>query len=132
MARVTKPGGRVAVIEGGMSVMDLPLPELSSRILGDYLRTRSISFGASLYGLLLDAGLQRVRSIPVTTVEHEPDSYFLTYARGMAESATSDGTATVKEAADWLEQVEARSRTRHWFNADCFFIATGIVPNRKL
>src|SRR5205814_4800734 len=31
MARVTKLGGRIAVVEGAMSVMDLPMPELADR-----------------------------------------------------------------------------------------------------
>src|SRR4051812_34303933 len=33
MTRVTKPGGRVAVVEGAMSVMALPMPELADRIM---------------------------------------------------------------------------------------------------
>ena len=34
MARAYEAGGRVAVFEGAMSVMDLPMPELADRIMG--------------------------------------------------------------------------------------------------
>ena len=44
MVRVTKPGGRVAVVEGAMSVMDLPMPDLADRIMGQQWGVRSHAF----------------------------------------------------------------------------------------
>jgi SAM-dependent methyltransferase len=127
MARVTKPGGRVAVVEGGMSVMDLPMPDLASRILGEHWGVRSHSFGAELFGLLRRAGLRRVRVLPVTTIEHGADSYFLDHARQAAEGAAESGVASASEASEWLRVLEARASSGDWFNAECFFIAVGTV-----
>jgi len=65
LVRVTKLGGRVAVVEGAMSVMDLPMPELADRIMGQQWGVRSHSFAAELYRLLRAAGLVRVRVRPI-------------------------------------------------------------------
>jgi SAM-dependent methyltransferase len=130
MARVTRSGGRVAVVEGGMSVIDLPSPELADRILGEHWGARSSGFGTTLYGLLRRAGLKRVRVLPVTTVEHEADSYMLDHARKAAKGAAEAGVASAEEASEWLRQVEARVASGDLFSAECFFIAIGTVAKR--
>jgi SAM-dependent methyltransferase len=114
MARVTRPGGRVVVVEGAMSVMDLPMPELADRILGQAWGLRSHGLALDIYRLLCEVGLSRVRVIPVATAEYQAYPYFLSFAR---------------EAAEWLRQVEERVRDG-WFSADCLFIAMGTVPAR--
>jgi hypothetical protein len=127
LGRVTKPGGRVAVVEGGMSVMDLPSPELADRIMGQHWGARSHGVGVELHRLLRQAGLQRVRVLPVTTVENRADSYFLTHARDAAAGASQAGVATPEEASEWLRQLEARANSSDWFAVECFFVAVGTV-----
>jgi SAM-dependent methyltransferase len=123
MARVTKPGGRIAVVEGAMSVMDLPLPELADRIMGHAWGLRTHAFAAELYRLLREAGLERVRILPIATAEYEAYPYFIQYAREAVEGAAEAGVATADEASEWLRQVKARVASGDWFSADCFFIA---------
>jgi len=130
MARVTRSDGRVAVVEGAMSVMDLPLPELADRIMAEAWGVRSNSFAAQLYRLLREAGLARVRVLPVATSEYEVYPYFLKYAREAAKGAAEAGVATAAEASEWLRQVDARVGPGDWFSADCLFIAIGTVPRR--
>ena len=131
LARVTRPGGRVVVVEGGMSVIDLPSPELASRVLGERWDLRRHSFGVELYRLLREAGLVRVRVIPVTTVEHKADAVFLDFARRQAEGAAEAGVATAEELADWLRQVEGRSTAGDWFAAECLMVVVGTVAKTR-
>jgi ubiquinone/menaquinone biosynthesis C-methylase UbiE len=126
MARVTKPGGRVAVVEGAMSVMDLPMPELADRIMGQAWGKRTHGFATALYRLLREAGLVRVRVVPVATAEYEAYPYFLKHALEAADGAVEAGVATADEVAGWKRQVTERVRAG-WFSADCIFIAVGAV-----
>jgi len=130
MARVTKPGGRVAVVEGAMSVMDLPMPELADRIMAQAWGVRTHGFASELYRLLCEAGLIRVRVIPVATAEYEAYPYFLKYALEAADGAVEAGVATEQEVSEWRRQVEARV-AKGWFSADCLFIAIGTVPGPR-
>jgi ubiquinone/menaquinone biosynthesis C-methylase UbiE len=127
MARVTKPAGRVAVVEGAMSVMDLPIPELADRIMGQAWGIRTHGFATELCRLLREAGLIRVRVIPVATAEYDAYPYFLKYALESADGAVEAAVATEDEVAEWKRQVEERVKDG-WFSADCLFIAIGTVP----
>ena len=132
MARVTKPGGRVAVVEGAMSMMDLPMPELADRILAQSWGSRGHAFAGELYRLLHEAGLVRVRVIPVATAGYEVYPYFLEHAREAAAGAVEAGFASRDDVTEWVRKVEARAKDG-WFSADCLFIAIGAVPRaRKL
>jgi SAM-dependent methyltransferase len=131
MARVTKPGGRIAVVEGAMSVMDLPMPELADRIMGHAWVVRTHGFATELYRLLRGAGLMRVRVIPVATAEYEAYPYFLMYALEAADGAVEAGVATEQEVNEWRRQIEQRVADG-WFSADCLFIAIGTVARTRI
>ena len=87
---------------------------------------------AELYRLLREAGLIRVRVLPIATSEYDVYPYFLKYAREAAEGAAEEGVATVDEASEWLRQVEARVASGDWFSADCLFVAAGAVAKRAV
>src|SRR4051794_38541690 len=80
MMRVTRPGGRIVVAEGGMSVADLPLPDLAG-ILGDESWRAHPAFGVSLYRMFIEARLTRVKVEPATVVETKVSGYFERYVR---------------------------------------------------
>src|SRR4029078_3005396 len=120
------PGGHVAVIEGAMSVMDLPMPELADRIMAQAWGVRTHGVASQLYRLLREARLVRVRVIAVATAEYEAYPYFVKYAREAGDSAVEARIATEAGVAEWRREVEARVKDG-WFSADCLFITVGIV-----
>lgn len=65
LARVTRPGGRVVLVEGGMAAVDLPDGELTRYVFAH----AGPSMGTRLPRLLLDAGLVNVRVLPGFGVE---------------------------------------------------------------
>jgi ubiquinone/menaquinone biosynthesis C-methylase UbiE len=128
LVRVTKPAGRVVIVEGGMGAVDLPDGELRRLAFGP----RAGGFGVSLYNLLREAGLQRVRvSAAFGFSGGSVDPKVLEYARGIAADAVGEGVASEEEAENWIQKLEAIIKEGRWFSADCMFVVSGTVPRRR-
>ncbi|HLF77597.1 MAG TPA: methyltransferase domain-containing protein [Dehalococcoidia bacterium] len=126
LVRVTRPGGRVVVVEGGMSTVDLPDGELRRLSFGP----RS-GFGVTLYNLMRDVGLQRVRVSPAFGFSTgRVDPKIQEYARSVAASAVGEGSVDAIEAERWLRELDAVIESGRWFSADCMFVVAGTVPVR--
>ena len=124
LTRVTKPGGRVAVIEGGMSAIDLAESELKRFVFGP-----KPSLGVRLPNLLRDCGLERVTVRPsFSTTMGRPDPKTMEYARSRAEVAVDEGVRQADEAETWLRELEEIIEAGRWFTADCIFVVVGTVP----
>jgi len=87
LMRVTMPGGRVVLCEGGMSVLDLAEPELMDRILGSGWNVRHGALGVRLKRLFVEAGLSRVVVQAAVGIDNEPSPYMLKMFREAAAGA---------------------------------------------
>jgi ubiquinone/menaquinone biosynthesis C-methylase UbiE len=126
LARVTRPGGRVAVVEGGMAVADVDESQLSRRVFGP-----KPGFGAKLPDLMRAVGLTRVRVRPVFRFEHgKAPAKLLEYAESAAQAALAEGVVGQAEADRWLSDLRQRMENGRWFSADCVFVVSGTVPRR--
>jgi ubiquinone/menaquinone biosynthesis C-methylase UbiE len=128
LVRVTNPGGRVVVVEGGMATIDLPDSELRRRVFGP----RGVGFGVTLYNLMRDAGLQRLRVHPAFGFStSDPDARMREYARSFAWSAVEEGAVQQTEAERWLGELDMVTENKRWFAVDCMFVVAGTVPARR-
>jgi ubiquinone/menaquinone biosynthesis C-methylase UbiE len=124
LARVTKPGGLVAVVEGAMGDADLPAGELSRFVFGP-----KTSLAVRLPNLFRACGLEGVTVKPsFTTTTGRTDPQVLEYAKSQAEVAVDEGVASAEEAESWLAELSAIIAENRWFSADCIFIVLGTVP----
>jgi hypothetical protein len=126
LARVTRPGGLVVLVEGGMDSVDLPDTPLTHHVFGPRL-----GFGRRLPGLLREAGLTRITVRPAFAVElGQPDPAVLDYARSQTAFAVENGLATQAEAETWFAELDAVIARNAWFAATCLFVVAGTVPRR--
>jgi ubiquinone/menaquinone biosynthesis C-methylase UbiE len=144
MARVTKPGGRVVLIEGGVSAIDLPDSELTRFVFGprppagryplDFPAPASPalrSMGLRMPRLLLGAGLTDVVVRPgFGATVGQADAMAMKYVRSMTEVAVEDGVVSEAEASAWLASLEAVSASGAWFTVDLMLVVAGTVPAR--
>jgi ubiquinone/menaquinone biosynthesis C-methylase UbiE len=124
LARVTKPGSLIAVIEDGMAGADLPDAELTRLIFGP-----RAGLAIRQPNLFRDCGLEKVSVKPVfSTTEGSPDQKSLEYARSRAETAVDHGEVSAADAEAWLAQLDAIVAKHRWYSVDCVFIVLGTVP----
>jgi SAM-dependent methyltransferase len=131
LMRVTRPGGRVVLCEGGMSVLDLPSPELTDRIVGSGWNVRHGGLGVQLKRLLIEAGLSRVIVRAGVGIDNQPGPYALALFRNAAPAAVERGDVSAEEAQVWLVQLETSIKSGAWFGADVMFVASGTVAKRQ-
>jgi demethylmenaquinone methyltransferase/2-methoxy-6-polyprenyl-1,4-benzoquinol methylase len=128
LARVTRPGGRVVLVEGGLSAADLPDTELNRRVFGP----RGRSLGLRGPALLREAGLNRIVVRPGFAFEMGvADPGVVAYAQTMAEIFVDEGTASEAEVADWLASFQAILDTKTWFAVDLMLVVAGTVPTMR-
>jgi SAM-dependent methyltransferase len=105
MARVTRPGGRIAVSDTDYDslVVEAADPALTRRILGHHAdRMECGRVGRRLPGLFLDAGLVSVAVEAYAALATEYDEEVLKL-RDKADRAAAAGAVTRAEAARWVE-----------------------------
>ena len=124
LGRVTRPGGRVILIEGALSGTGLPESDLTRSVFGP-----RGGFGLQLPGLLWQAGLRDIDVRPaVGRAIGTPDPKVLEYARSQVAAALDAGLADEGEAERWLAGVEEQAREGRWFSIDCMLVVSGTVP----
>jgi SAM-dependent methyltransferase len=128
LARVTRPGGRVVVGEGGIGAVDLP----DSAVTRDAFMRPGPSKSMRLPALMREAGLVRVQVKPITgVVLGRPHPLTVEYATGAAANAVESGLATPGEAEAWLADVKRRIAAREWFSVDVYLAVAGTVPEKR-
>lgn len=132
LIRVTKPGGRLVIVDPDHDthVLDTPYPEVTHR----FFRFRSAGIrqpdiAHRQYALFREYGLRDIEVEPLTwvTTDYEtiqPVSHFI---EGMC-LAQQQGVVTTEEATQWIASLEGAIQTGRFFHAVTYFITTGCKP----
>jgi ubiquinone/menaquinone biosynthesis C-methylase UbiE len=132
MLRVTRPGGRVAVLDQdlGTLVVDAPDRALTRRIVdghADRFYAEPWS-GRTLARRLRHAGLTRVRSRAFVVVDPVYDGYVRSMLERRVERATHWRLVTVAAGRRWLRSVEAAAVRGDFFMSLNYYGAVGVRP----
>jgi ubiquinone/menaquinone biosynthesis C-methylase UbiE len=133
MIRVTKPGGRLLIVEPDHEsrLLDSPYPEISRKFFAFRNATlRQPGIAHQLYRLFREFGLVDVVVEPLTQVttdyaEIRPTTDLL----GGIRLAQRHGAVTTDEADRWSAALEDAIRQGTFFHAMSYFITTGRKPN---
>ncbi|CAA9544210.1 MAG: hypothetical protein AVDCRST_MAG88-266, partial [uncultured Thermomicrobiales bacterium] len=132
MVRVTKPGGRVLIVEPDHEsrIFDSPYPAITRR----YFDFRNATMNQpaiahQLYAMYKDAGLADVVVEPLVevTTDYNDIKAVARFEWGM-ELAQQRGVVTADEATRWLAHLEQAVREGHFFHAFTYFITIGRKP----
>ena len=132
MIRVTRPGGRVAVLDQdlGTLVLDLPDRALTRRVVDGHAERFYADpwSGRSLVRRLRAAGLRRVRGRVFAVVEPTYDEYVRSLVVRRAALVTRWGLITAAERRRWLAQAEQAAARDEFFMSLNFYAAVGLRP----
>jgi SAM-dependent methyltransferase len=128
MARVTRPGGRIAALEFDLGTLfvDHPDTELSETIWTSYLReTVQGSMGRQVPRLFAQAGLTDVTSAPrVITVN--PD-FFRLVAGYHVDQLCAAGVLSSDRAAGWWAAMDEAAASGYFTGGAAAFVVSGTV-----
>ena len=135
MARVTRPGGRVAVQDQdfGAVVVTHPDRALTARILDgvvDRLYEEPHS-GRRLPGLLREAGLDKIRVRTDVFQDTTLEPYTQTFLERRAENAVRFGIADAVTAQRWLDGFTAVARAGAFLFTVNYYGAIGVKPSPR-
>jgi SAM-dependent methyltransferase len=126
MARVTRPGGRVAVFEFdlGLTVLDHPDWRLTERIL-DGVAEGALNgwLGRQVPRFFRTAGLGHVQ-ISARTIFSDY-GFFRFVMRGPLARLVTDGVISGREAAGWLAALERADQAGHYLGGSLAFLVSG-------
>jgi ubiquinone/menaquinone biosynthesis C-methylase UbiE len=132
LIRVTRPGGRLVVMDGDheMQVLDTPYPDVTRR----FFRFRNEgmlqpAISHSQYALFKAHGLVDVQVEPLVriTTDYESLGPLARFIEGM-RLAQEYGVVTEEEAELWIAFVEEAIRTERFFHSITTFITSGRKP----
>jgi len=132
LARVTRPGGVVAVQDQdlGTLAVDHPDAALTRRILDDVAARVVVHpwSGRGLRGRLVRLGLRRVRAY----ADVYCDTAFSPFARNLLQRRVGEavrlGTASRAAAAGWLAEIERRASRGEFLMTLNYYGAAGVKP----
>lgn len=132
MMRVTRPGGRVAVLDQdfGTLVLDLPDRALTRRIVeghADRFYANPWS-GRTLLRRFRAAGLRRVRGRPFVVVEPVYDAYVRSMLERRVERTTHWRVITAAEGRRWLAMADAAAARGEFYMSLNYYAAVGVRP----
>jgi SAM-dependent methyltransferase len=131
MARVTRPGGLVAVMEPDWDTLIIDADNLAmSRAFTAYNSTVVVAHGAigrRLPALFRDAGLVDVGVTPTVLMPHYPA--VRDFIQSNTRNAIVESLMAETEAAEWLSDLELRHAEGRFFGAFSYFRTVGRVPN---
>jgi SAM-dependent methyltransferase len=132
MARVVRPGGRVAVFEGDTDgcLINHPDRELTRRVIvaGTDYQTVDGQLARRLPGLLVEAGLEDVRAQAFTTLDRDPEGYFAPRCVRWANAAARSGLISPAERDRWLEGLRGEMAAGRYLVAQVQILAWGRRP----
>ena len=137
MTRVTRPGGRICLIDSDWRtlIIDHPMPPVARRFMEAVAAARgeSMNVGGQLVNLLRDAGATDVAFTAATHIWHEwnPDASpnpggFLPL-RMVAADLVATGALDEQTAEDAVGLIEDAARRDRFFMSLTMFAATGVV-----
>jgi hypothetical protein len=132
MMRVTRPGGRVAVLDQdfGTFVLDVPDRALTRRIVdghAEHFYAEPWS-GRTLARRLRLAGLARVRSQAFVVVDQVYDDYVRSMLERRVELATRWRLVAAVDGRRWLRSAEAAAGRGDFFMSLNYYGAVGVRP----
>ena len=131
--RVTKPGGKIAVVEQDWETLmiDAGNREVTRKLVNLFCdRLPNGWIGRQLMGLLKEAGLQDVTVTAATNIL-PPDYDMVSKLMGLdplLEQAQEQALITPQEAAEWQQDLQERTRAGRFFSAFVLFTVTGRKP----
>ena len=132
MIRVTRPGGRVAVLDQdfGTFVLDVPDRALTRRIVDGHAERFYAEpwSGRTLVRRLRLAGLTRVRSRAFVVVDRVYDDYVRSLLERRVELATRWRLVTAAEGRRWLRSAETAASQGDFFMSLNYYGAVGVRP----
>ncbi|HEY7142259.1 MAG TPA: methyltransferase domain-containing protein [Methylomirabilota bacterium] len=132
MIRVTRPGGRVAVLDQdfGTFALDVPDRALTRRIVDGHAERFYAEpwSGRTLARRLRLAGLARVRSRAFVVVDRVYDDYVRAMLERRVELVTRWGLVATAEARRWLRSAEAAAARGDFFMSLNYYGAAGVRP----
>jgi hypothetical protein len=132
MARVVRPGGRVAIFEGDTDgcLINHPDRELTRRVVtsGTDDTTVDGQLARRLPGLLLEAGLEDIRAHAFTTLERDPNGFFAERCVRWATGAAQAGAISAAERDRWLEALRQEQAAGRYLVAQIQILAWGHRP----
>jgi SAM-dependent methyltransferase len=131
LIRVTKAGGRVAVIDTdwGMHAVHGADPRLTARILGCWAEHATNGWsGRRLPALFADAGIPEPRIVAETFVTTDPRRPWQPPFTVIAATAVQAGAVTAGESREWLAQLRRSGSRGHFLWAATMFAVGGVRP----
>lgn len=130
MVRVTRPGGRVAVLDQdyGTLALDLPDRALTRRIVEGHAERYYADpwSGRTLARRLRTAGLRRVRGRAFVVVEPAYDAYVRSMLERRVRLARRWRLISAPEGARWLASAEAAATRGAFFMSLNYYAAVGV------
>lgn len=132
MRRVTRPGGRVAVLDQdlGTFVVDLPDRALTRRIVEKHAERFYAHpwSGRTLVRRLRAIGLARVRGRAFAVVEPVYDAYVRSMLERRVERTVHWRIITAAAGRRWLEMADRAAARGEFYMSLNFYAAVGVVP----
>lgn len=132
MRRVTRSGGRVAVLDQdfGTFVVDLPDRALTRRIVEGHAERFYANpwSGRTLVRRLRALGLARVRGRAFVVVEPVYDDYVRSMLERRVERTTAWRVITAAEGRRWLAMADQAAARGEFYMSLNFYAAVGVVP----
>jgi ubiquinone/menaquinone biosynthesis C-methylase UbiE len=130
MGRVTRPGGRVAVLDQdfGTLAIDLPDRALTRRILDGHAERYYANpwSGRTLVRRLRSAGFRRVRGRAFVVVEPRYDEYVRSLLARRVDLTSRWGLITPVEGRRWLESADAAATRGEFYMSLNYYGAAGV------
>ena len=132
MMRVTRPGGRVAVLDQdfGTFVLDVPDRALTRRIVDGHAERFYAGpwSGRTLARRLRLAGLSRVRSQAFVVVDRAYDDYVRSMLERRVDLATQWRVVGARDGLRWLRSAETAAARGDFFMSLNYYGAVGVRP----
>jgi SAM-dependent methyltransferase len=134
MTRVTRPGGRVVVIDPDYDtqVMEFPDQELARRVLrfrADH-GLRNGTLAHRMAGMFADCGLTNIRVEALPLIVRDPNAFdHVMGLRSWAQSAADAGIVQRSEVAAWEAQFDEVVAAGNFLWSVTFYLTTGIKGN---
>jgi SAM-dependent methyltransferase len=129
LVRVTRPGGRIAVIDTdwGMHAIHGADPDVTARIIAHWSRTAANGWsGRQLPALFTGAGIDDPAVVAETFTTTDPRRPTMAPFTSMADTAVNAGAITGDEAAAWLAELADAGTTGSFFWAVTMFAVGGV------
>jgi SAM-dependent methyltransferase len=132
LARVVKPGGRVAVFEGDADgcLINHPDRQLTRRIVASGSDNNNIDgqLARRLPGLMVEVGLVDVQAQAFTTIDRDPNGYYFQRCERWAIMAAQVDAISRDERDRWLEALKAEQAAGRYLVAQVQILAWGRRP----